>query len=77
MSKSRGNGNQIAPRAQRAAPVSVTVLVLERGGDRLHRKAHLGKRPPLGFFGEGMPRAAGEIAPDSAIALLYERYGVA
>jgi hypothetical protein len=77
MLKSRGNRNQIAPRAQRAAPVSVTVLALERGRARLHRKTPLGKRLPLGFFGEGMPRAAGEIPPDAATALQFRRVLVA
>jgi len=60
--KSRGNGNQIAARAQRAAPVSVTVFVLERGNAIILRSDHqddrLAGRKHLGFFGEGMPRKA-------------------
>jgi hypothetical protein len=64
--KSRGNRDQIAGRAQRAAPVRGTVFVLERGTLIIHPLGDVGRGMALGFFGEGMPRAAWVIAGDGA-----------
>ena len=66
MLKSRGNRDQIAGRAQRAAPVRGTVLVLERGKPIIHPLRYEVRDWPLGFFGEGMPRVAWSIAGDGA-----------